>query len=919
MPHYETDQLAGTFRAPLIPLNEAVGAVRNMTLAGSALTLTLVSATDKTGDRAITVTLPSGGGAGIYAVARYRRTTTSAAPDAPTSNSDAAWSADYTAPDGTNPYSWIALKIGSGADPNDATGWQILPVDSPEASGNAGVSSIGAGTGISVNRATGAVTVSVDSVLESIRTAFNGVGVKDADSGDGGIVAVQSGTLNISVANTYSYDGEGNIRPFNLGIQTANPRIMVGIKNDLTATRSDYFVKYNGNQLTPDLGQAAWTVVSGGRTGTAQNYTFYQIRLAGVTMNAGAVALENIGQIDSRLIPHQSVSDRVEGFAIIGTTDRAPASRLPNASASAAGIISAAFYQRIAAAVQNDNPTDSALTHTQIEDADAVLLRDSSVTTGNEIAEIAFSELDERWYPQTAARTEVLDEYFDSEGWQAFAQGEIAITRVGNPPENQLFTTPGFVTTPGVPLGYDYTSAIVDVSPRPDDNRVLYMRVPLAEVDSGQVRLNLDLDGEAGSNPQEVRLNADQITAPRRFREVDRNATYVVYGLQFTSIAEDAQLQMQKYDKAQLDTDYVDVDDVFPETGDASDGDVLTLVDASENTRAWRASHATGRLGTTTLADGSGAGLFISSLTGGHRSTFTLFSPTFDADDAANQHGLALGRIKLTLSGRSSSSTGFGSGWDETHRFGGYVSYRDMQASSSFNSAAAFTSAGLAGGVALDSADYYDGGVVSGYVTAYIAKNAQNQWGYYYEYIPRTGYSGSGHSNVASDIELFYEHSGVAITPSGGSTATLQTVTLAADVVAPFPAGTGAFNTAWTDIISHTITAAQAGVNGFDIQIHAEFTGTPTTGAQRVWSEERIVRTRGAVDTELARKTTYIRNQNGVPVTQIVNENISVWDDSESGDVVKVQGRSARQVTDDLGSNGITYRASGTSFQIAHM
>ena len=780
MPHYETDQLEGTFRAPLIPLNEAAGAVRDMTLAGSALTLTLVDSTSKTGDRVITRTLPSGGGAGIYAVARYRRTTTSAAPDAPTSNSDAAWSADYTAPDGTNPYSWIALKIGSGSDPDDATGWQILPVDSPEASGNAGVTSIGAGTGISVNQATGAVTVSVDSVLESIRTAFNGVGVKAADSGDGGVLAVQSGTLNISIANTYSYDGEGNIRPFNLGIQTANPRIMVGIKNDLVASRSDYFVKYNGNQLTPDLGQAAWTIVSGGRTGTAAQYTFYQIRLAGVTMNAGAVELENIGQIDSRLIPHQSVSDRVEGYAIIGTTDRAPANRLPDASATAAGIISAAFYQRIERAVQNDAPTDSALTHTQIQDADAVLLRDSSITTGNEIAEIAFSELDERWYPQTAARSEVLDEYFDSEGWQAFSQGEIAITRVGNPPENQLFTTPGFVTTPGVPLGYDYTSAVVDVSPRPDDNRVLYMRVPLAEVDSGQVRLNLDLDGEAGSNPQEVRLNADQITAPRRFREVDRNATHVAYGLQFTSIAEDAQLQMQKYDKAQLNTDYVDVDDVFPPPTGATDGDVLTLVDASENTRAWRASHATGRLGTTALADGPGAGLFISSLTATRPSAFTLFSPTFDLDDAANQHGLALGSVTLTLSGRSSQSIGFGDGNDSVHRFAGFISYRELAQSTVYQ-------AGTHLGVALDSVDFYDATTKSGTVTVYLARNAANQLGYHYVYTPESGYVGSGHTNVASTLEVFYEHSGTFVLP-----ATTRTVETLVDYQTSFAIGTSA-------------------------------------------------------------------------------------------------------------------------------
>ena len=152
--------------------------------------------------------------------------------------------------------------------------------------------------------------------------------MKDADAGDGGVIAVQSGALNISIANTYSYDAEGNIRPFNLGLQTANPRIMVGVKNDLTSSRGDYFVKYNGNQLTPDLGQANWAVVSGGRVGTAQNYTFYEIQLTGVTMNAGAVALENIGQIDSRLIPHSAIDSRVEDYALRGKANRVPVERL---------------------------------------------------------------------------------------------------------------------------------------------------------------------------------------------------------------------------------------------------------------------------------------------------------------------------------------------------------------------------------------------------------------------------------------------------------------------------------------------------------------------------------------------------------------------------------------------------------------
>ena len=734
------DELAGTFQKPLIPLNEAVGAVRSFTLAGSALTLTLVSATDKTGNRAIEITLPSAGsgdGTGLYAVARYRRTTAAGVPSVPTGNSDSDWSADYTATDRTNPYSWLALKIGTGTDPDDATGWQILPVDSPEASGVSGVSSIGAGTGISVDQATGAVTVSVDSVLEGIRTAFSGVGVKDADAGDGGVVAVQSGALNISIANTYNFDGEGNIRPYNLAIQTANPRIMVGIKNNLVPTRSDYFVRYNGSQLTPDLNQGNWTVVPGNRAGTAAQYTWYEIQLAGVTANVGAVALENIGQINHLLIPREIVDDEVEDFALRRRTARAPASRLPEASETAAGIISAAFYQRIEKAVQDDAVTNNNLTASQLQDDDAALVRDASVTQGNEIAAVRMAELDKRWYTQTDARNEVLHDYFDSAGWEAFAQGEIAITRVGNPPVEQLFTTPGFVETPGVPLGYDYTSAVVDVSPRPDDNRVLYIRVPLSVVDSGSVRLNLDLDGEAGSNPQSVQLDADQITPPRRFREVDRNATHVVYGLQFTSIAQDAQLQMQQYDLAQIDRRYVDVDDIFPDTTGKNDGDILTLVDASENTRDWRPPRHTGGA-LRALRDNAAIAVAVTNSSASRMESATLsMDPAFSV--STNSNGVFIIDERRLLSGRSVNTIAYNVAAVEADAELERDDDREIFASRVL-AAAAFNSGNtVSEGILLSERQIHNGSGILGTSRSYAARTATGEFIVYKVYEGNAG------------------------------------------------------------------------------------------------------------------------------------------------------------------------------------
>ena len=290
---------------------------------------------------------------------------------------------------------------------------------------------------------------------------------------------------------------------------------------------------------------------------------------------------------------------------------------------------------------------------------------------------------------------------------------------------------------------YSYTSSPPDVSPR-ETNEWATFRVEEVNADSSRLRVNYDVNGTAGPTPLYTILNQAE---DANFLEVDRwtasdGKRWVAYAQFCADLPEGTQLGGEEYDPLELNLDRFSIDNILQEF------------------------HNTERLGTTTLGDGPGVGLFIPALNGGSRSTFTLFSPTFDGDDAANQHGIVIGRILLRLSGRSSLSTGFTDGNDQSHRFGGYVSYHDMENSSVFNSAAALTSAGLAGGVALDSVDYFDATTKSGEVTCYIAKNSNNQWGYYYEYIPETGYVGSGHTNVASNLDLFYEHSGASVAPT---------------------------------------------------------------------------------------------------------------------------------------------------------
>ena len=67
------------------------------------------------------------GAPGASAIARYQRTTTSTPPAAPTSDSDAAWSTTYTAPDSTNGYAWMAFRVGTGD-------WAVILVSQHRAS-----------------------------------------------------------------------------------------------------------------------------------------------------------------------------------------------------------------------------------------------------------------------------------------------------------------------------------------------------------------------------------------------------------------------------------------------------------------------------------------------------------------------------------------------------------------------------------------------------------------------------------------------------------------------------------------------------------------------------------------------------------------------------------------------------------------
>ena len=590
--------------------------------------------------------------------------------------------------------------------------------------------------------------------------ALDSVNTDDLGDTDGGILAVQTSETNLSIANTYSYTAEGGIRGYNLSAQTSDPWVMVAVSNAKASETSRLFVKHSGSQLTPDLADG-WSELTGSKVGSAAAYRFYHRQFTGYTWDAGEVVLEETGQIDDRLIPRSVIDDVTEDYALRGKSNRLPIERLTQ------NIPESQLAPGVRTKLNREVGLGQSAVDARIQAAKANLaplmvgwLRGATYEPGG--AQIGNSP---RWAASNhrhplATKQASFWNAVEGEGWRATTKIQFAVTTAGGTALRFDSAKPAA----NVARTFHYTtSAPDDVSPR-QVNVWVSFRVAEENADRNSLRVNDDVGGGDDPNPKYIVLGQDQTN---NFEETDRwtdasGDSWVSYSYLAQNLPVGATLGGEEHDPLELDLELLSVQNIIDEV------------------------HNTERLGVTKLADGPGAGLFIASLTGGARSTFTLFSPTFDADDAANQNGLTIGRLKLTLSGRSSTSTGFGSGWDRTHRFGGWVSYRDMQASSAFNSSAALTTAGAAGGVALDSEDYYDGSEVSGYMTCYIAKNAQNQWGYYYEYIPRSGYSGTGHTNVASDLSLFYEHSGASVAPTTARQApvTLVDVSMQEDYVA---------------------------------------------------------------------------------------------------------------------------------------
>ena len=505
--------------------------------------------------------------------------------------------------------------------------------------GTGDIEGVTAGTGLAGGGTTGTVTLRLDDNANQVVDTLRGIGITPVSGADAGVLAVQTSQVNLSIANMARfYNTQGEIVPYTVPSPTSNPWVLVGIANGKVSQISQYFLKHDRTQITPDIGDDGWTNLGRGTVGNARNFTFFRRQFTGFVWSADPVTVEDLVKIDDRLIPRSVVDDIVEAWAEKGRMDLIPAGKLPVASASSSGIINSTRFNMITNSLQVDDIHGTAeIQNNEIEDADAVLLDDASVSTGSELKEIRFSQLDERWYKQDAKRDDVFNA-FTGGGWANSTTAEIAV--VSSSDARPRFD--GTAPTLAQAQGFSYSAAPDDVSPR-QTNQFSTYRLPIA----AQNRLS---SWRWTSSETDEPLTVVPISGTTL---LGMDTTHLYYTYNVADAPVGAKFRIQELDPYELDRAHVNVDDVFPAGG--SDGNVLTLTDAQNRTREWRGTtHGYG--GLTEILSRHAQGLSITNTSSPVFSTQVTPSPDLDI---TGMHGIIFVDVEWRITGGSVNTINF--------------------------------------------------------------------------------------------------------------------------------------------------------------------------------------------------------------------------------------------------------------------
>ena len=316
------------------------------------------------------------------------------------------------------------------------------------------------------------------------------------------------------------------------------------------------------------------------------------------------------------------------------------------------------------------------------------------------------------------------------------------------------------------------------------------------------------------------------------------------------------------------------------------------------------------RLAITTLADGPGTGITVTSAGQVKRDPLTGFAPAFDLS-AANQSGIIEIEATLDISTRAPAAVGFDAAAGTRTRIQGWTHASRVLAASAYSGSSDE-------GVEIGRAAAFNGSTELGSIKYLLAKDGSDNLGYYLSYEPKDG---TGSQNFAislrQDAEFFHSDA-----PASSAAAAPRSVLRSAapgsggiTITTPEGSAIGGWSP-WTTIAElSAVTEAEAGNLRIDGELHGKTDAAGVGGGDRMLIDAQLVRVRGAASSTIVEGIEYgPRNIAANPANTSsefaeASRNVSIYLSQAvsalAGDVYRLQARAIQQAVS--GTRSITF------------
>ena len=311
------------------------------------------------------------------------------------------------------------------------------------------------------------------------------------------------------------------------------------------------------------------------------------------------------------------------------------------------------------------------------------------------------------------------------------------------------------------------------------------------------------------------------------------------------------------------------------------------------------------------LIDGPATGITVTSAGQAKRNALTGFSPSFDLDDADNQHGLLEAECTLSIA-TSTANVELAEA-----RQTGFVTASALRASSAYDAAAN-------NGLKIAEWTVRKAAVELGEIALYLAKDGSNAVGYYLSYTAGDGTS-SDNFSLSAQLTVEFLHTDAPYVPAPRSVLREASPSTTKTVTTPTGSDAGGWSD-WMDIATLTaVTDAEAGHLRIDCELHGITSAAGVGGGDRMMVEAQLVRTRASADSTITGGIEYgprnLHAASGSTSTAFseATRNVSVYLSrtvaAQAGDVYRLRVRAIQQATS--GTRSINFAMQGNSISMS--